>query len=104
MNRYCKLQSMQTHIIGCSKRDFNKIILTNSNNKSHIQIYGWTHWATRLQHAQLRRVGNLPSNRTRDDGLGLLQTWTAKLATVRFGPGPGPEMTFRNNCSHQFQV
>jgi hypothetical protein len=30
--------------------------------------------------------------------LGLLTTWTAKLATVRFGPGPEPEVMVRNRC------
>jgi len=33
-NRYCNLQSMQQHIIGCWKRDFDKILLTNSKTRA----------------------------------------------------------------------
>jgi hypothetical protein len=40
------------------------------------------------------------SNRTRIDSSGLLTTQTTHLATVQFGPGPGPEATVRNRCSH----
>jgi len=98
INLYCKLQSIQKHIIGCWKRHFNIIQLTNSKNKSLIWIYRWTRWATRWQPAQFRRVGSLPLNRTRVDGSVLLTTGTANLATVRFGAGLGPEVTVRNHC------
>ena len=80
MHRYCKLQSMQTHIIGCWKRDFDKILLTNSKNKSLIWIYGWTRWATRWQLTQFRWIGSLPTNRSRVDSPGIVTTWTANLA------------------------
>jgi len=82
INRYCKLQSMQKHIICCWKRDFDKILLTNSKDKGLIWIYGWTRWATRRQPAQLRQVRSLPSNRTRVDGSGLFTTRTPNWAMV----------------------
>ena len=67
-NRYCKLQSMPKHNIGCWKRDFNKILLTNSTNMSLIWMNGWTGCATSRQCTQFRRVGSLRSNCTRVDG------------------------------------
>ena len=94
------MKSIQKHIIGCWKRHFNIIQLTNSKNKSLIWIYRWTRWATHWRPAQFRRVGSLHLNRTRVDGSGLLTTRTANLAVVRFGPRPGPEVTVRNRCLH----
>jgi len=63
-NRYCKLQSMQKHTIGCWKHNFDRILLTNTKNKILVWIYGWTHWATCWQPSQFRQVGRFPSNRT----------------------------------------
>jgi len=80
---------MQKPIIGCWKHDFDKILLTHCKNRNCIWIYRWTHWETRWQPPQFRRVGSWPSNRTRVGGLGLLTTWTANLKTVQFGPRPG---------------
>jgi len=42
--------------------------------------------------------GLFVSNRTRIDSSGVLTTQTANLATVRFWPGPGPEVTVWNRC------
>jgi hypothetical protein len=33
ITRYCKLENMPQHIIGCWKRDFDKLLLTNCKNK-----------------------------------------------------------------------
>jgi len=104
INLYCKLQSIQQHIIRCWKRHFNKIQLTNSKMKIPIWIYRWTRWATCWQPAQFGRVRSFPLNRTPVDGSGLLTTWTANLATVRFGPGRGPNVTVRNRCYHHGHV
>jgi hypothetical protein len=98
INLYCKLQSIQTHVIGCWKCYCGKILSTNSKNKSLVSIYRWTRWAIGWQSAQFRQVGILPLNCTQVDCSGLLTTQTANLATVRFGPGPGPEVTVRNHC------
>ena len=95
-NRNCKLQNMQKRIIGCWKRDFDKIILTNCQNKSLIWIYRWTHW----QPTQFRQAGSLPSNHTEVDWSGLLTTQTANLETFRFGPSPTPDVTFPNHCQY----
>jgi len=94
INLYCKLQSIQKHIIGCWKRHFDKIQWTNSKIKNLIWIYRSTCW----QPAQFRQLGSLPLNRTRDDGSRLLTTRPTNLATVWFGPCPGREMTVRNRC------
>jgi len=99
INWYCKLQSMQQHIIGCWKRDFDKILLTNSKNKNLIWIYEWTRWVTRCQPTQCRWVASLPSNHTRVVGSGWLTTRTANLAIVQWSPGPGPKVKVRNSCS-----
>jgi len=98
INRYCKLQNMQKRIIGCWKRDFDNILLTNCNNRSLIWIYRWTCRATCWHPAQLRRVENIQSNRTWVDGSGLWTIRTATLATVWFGPWPEPEVTVLNRC------
>ena len=95
---YCKLQSMQKHIFGCWKCDFDKLLLTYSKNKSLNWISGWTRWATHWQPTQFRRVASLPSNHAQVDSLGLLTTWTANLATIRVEPGPGPEVMIRYRC------
>ena len=100
INRYCKLECMQKHTIGCWNRDFDKILLTNSKNNSLIWIYGWTRWATCWQPAQFRRVGSSLMNCVGVDGSGLVITGTANLAMLRFGPGPGPEVKVRNRCWH----
>ena len=83
INRYCKLQSIQNHILGCWKRDFDKIVFTYSQTKRLNWIYGWTRW----QPAKFRRAVSSPSIRTWVDSWGLLTTRTANLATVRVGPG-----------------
>jgi len=98
INRHCTLQSMQKCITGCWKHDFDKILLTNCKNKSRIWIYGWTRWATHWQPTQFRSARSIPSNRTQVDISGSVTTWTASLATDRFRPGPGPEVTVRNRC------
>jgi len=95
---YCMLQSMQKHILGCWKRDSDKILLTYSKNKSLNWIDGWTHWVTCWQPTQFRQVGSLPSNGTQVDSSGLLTTRTASLATVQVGLKPGPGVTVRNRC------
>jgi len=98
INRYCKLHNMQKRIIGRWKRDFDKVQLTNCKYKSLIGIYSWTHWATRWKHAQFRRVGSSPSNRTWVDSSSFLMTRPSNLATVQFVPGPGPKLTVWNRC------
>jgi len=98
INWYCKLQSMQKHIVGCWKCDFHKILLTYSKNKSLNWISGWTRWETHWEPAQFRRVTSLPSKRIWVDSSGLLPTRTANLATVQVAPGPGPKVTVRNHC------
>ena len=100
INWYCKLQSMQKHILGCWKRDFDKILLTFSNNKSLNWIYGWTRWATGWQPAQFRWVGSLPLNRTWVDSSGVLMTRIANLAMVWVRPGPGLKVTVPNRWWH----
>jgi len=57
MNRYCSLQNFQKPIIGCWKRDLDKILSRNCKKKSLIPIYRWTRWATSWQPAQFERVG-----------------------------------------------
>jgi len=104
---YCKLLKKQKHIVGCWKRDFDKILLTHCKIKSLIWIYRWTHWATRWQPALFRRVGSFPRNRTWVGSSGVLTTRTANLAPVQFGldPDPDPEWgsgTFANT-THQDQ-
>jgi len=96
INRHCKLLNKQKHVVGCCKCDSDKILLTHCNFKSLIWIYRWTRWATLWQRAQSRRVGSLPWNGTRVGSSGLMTTRTANLATVRFEPGSGPEVTVRN--------
>jgi len=97
-NWHCKPQSRQQHIIGWWKCDFDKLVLANSKNMSHIWIYGWIRWATRWQPSHIWQVGSSTSNRTRVDVSGVLTTPTANLVMVRFGPGPGPgpEVTVQN--------
>jgi len=89
-NRYRKLQNLQKQIIGCWICDFDKILLSNCNNKSIMWIYRWTRWATRSQPGQFRQVGWTPLNHTLVDCSGVLITQTANLPTVQFGPWPGP--------------
>ena len=100
INRYCKLLNKQKLINGCWKLDFDKILLTHCKYKSLIWINRWICCATRWQPTQFRQVGSLSWNRTRVSSSGLLMTRTANLATVRFVPGPGPEVTVRNRCQH----
>jgi len=57
INRYCKLQNMQYHIIGCWQRDFDKILFTNSNDKSLIWICWWTRWVTCWQPPNPEELG-----------------------------------------------
>jgi len=77
---------MEKQIIGCWICDFDKILLTNCNNRNLIWIYKWTH----SQLAQSRRVRRFPLNPTQVDSLGVLTTRTPNLATGPIGPGPGP--------------
>jgi hypothetical protein len=42
IDRYCKLLNKQKHIVGCWKRDFDKILLTTCKFKRLIGIYRWT--------------------------------------------------------------
>jgi len=58
INQYWKLLNKQKHIVGCSKCDFDKILMTTCKFKSFIWIYRWTRWATRWQPAQFWRVGS----------------------------------------------
>jgi hypothetical protein len=100
INPYCKLLNKQKHIVGCCKHDFDTILMTTCKFKSLIWINRWTRW----QPAQFWQVGSLPSNRTRVGSSGLLTTRTANLAEVRFGPGPGPQVTVRNRCYRYVRV
>jgi len=91
---------MQQHILGCWKRDFDKLLLTYSINMSLNWVYGWTRWATRWQPAKSRQVGTLPSNRIGVDSSCVFTTRTANVAKVQFWPGPGPEVMVQNRCKH----
>jgi hypothetical protein len=91
-------RSIQNCNIRCWKCNFAMMLLTNSKNKTLIWMYRWTRWATCWQPVQFRCVGSLPSNRMQDNHSVLLTTQTANVATVMFGPGPGPEVTVRNGC------
>jgi len=104
IDRYCKLHNMQKRIIGCWKCDFDKILLTNCNQNSHIWIYNWTPSVTGWQPAQFRRVRIIPSNHIRVDSSDFLHTRTAILETVRFGPRPRHEVTVRNRCLHEMTL
>ena len=95
---------MQKHILGCWKRDFDKILLTYCTTMWLIWIYGWTWWATCCQPAQFRGVWSSPLKRTRVDSSGSLPSQTANLVAVRFGPGPGPDVTVRIRCQHYLQL
>jgi len=85
---------MQKDIFGCWKRDFDKILFTYSKNKILNWISGWTRWATRLQPAQFRWVGRLPSNRTQVDSLGVWQP--GPPVCQRFGLDPDPDPKWRS--------
>jgi hypothetical protein len=95
---YYKLQSVQKCIIGCWKRDSDKILITNNKHKSHTRNYRWTGRATHWQHTQFRPVWSLPSNSTQVDGSGSLTTTYTQCGNVRFGSRSGPEVTVRNGC------
>jgi hypothetical protein len=84
----------QKHIVGCWKRDFDKILLTHCKFSSLIWIYRWTRWHS----VQFRWVRSLPWNRTRVASSSLWTTSTTNLAMVQFGPGPQPDVTVRNRC------
>jgi len=84
INLYQKLQSIQKHIIGCWKRYFDMILLTNSKNKSLIWIYRWTRWlvlATVPDRHFGSRSGSKP-NLCQIGGPGRQLTQTAHLGTI----------------------
>jgi len=99
-NQYCNVQNMQKVIVGCWKCDSDKILVLYTKNKSIIWIDRWTHWTTRWQPAQFRRVMRCPWNHTWIDGSPVLTSRTANLEMGHFRPVPGPKGPVLNCCSH----
>ena len=97
-NWYRKMQTMHNEIIRCWIHHFDGILLTHCKNKSLIWIYRWTWWATRWRPTRFVVGRRWTSSHTGVDCSGVLTTWTAHLAMVRFGTGPRAEVTVWNHC------
>jgi len=97
INRHCKLQNITKSIIGCWKLNFDRILLTNCNNNRLVGIYRWMGWATPWQPVQFWQFRCLQWNRTSAERSGSWTTQSTHLATIQFGPGPGPAVIVRNH-------